>query len=277
MNKTYRKVAAVVLIIGLLLGGLGLLLKYGIFEGINAWKEERTNTQCRTEERVFDTANVLTEEEENGLRELIGEKEKLTGLDIVLLTIREPGTDDYYAIRDYAQSYYEEQGFGWDKPNGDGVIYVDNWATGYCWLCTTGRAAEKLGDSTVRYIIDRTNETVNEEPYGAYRTMINTTAAEMQNLNLFHFRVGNLWLVLIALAAAAIFAAVNYVGNRGQVTTSRSTYVPEGGVRTNQIADVYLRSHISRRKIETDHDTGGSDGGGSIGGSGGHGGGGGRH
>ena len=277
MNKTYRNIIVGVLVAGLILGGLGLFLKYGVFQGMMTSKQARTNTQCLTQERIFDEANVLTDAQEESLFELLSEKEQMTGMDIVLLTIREPDINDYYEIRDYAQSYYEENKFGWDQPNGDGVIYVDNWATGYCWLCTTGKASEKLDDGTIQFIINRTNETINEDPYGAYRTMIDTVSSEMQNLNLFHFRIGNFWLLLIALIVAAVFAACNLIGNKGKVTTSRSTYVPDGGVKINRHQDIFLRSHVTRTKIETDHDSGGNGGGGSIGGTGGPGGGGGRH
>ena len=69
---------------------------------------------------------MLADEEEEELSALIEEKEKMIGADIVLLTIREPEIDDYYTIRDYAQNWYETNQFGWDKPNGDGIIYVDN-------------------------------------------------------------------------------------------------------------------------------------------------------
>ncbi len=278
MNKTYRNVALGIFIAGLALGGLGLLLKYGVFQGMMASKEARTNTQCLTEERIFDEANVLTDVQEEYLFQLLSEKEEMIGADIVLLIIREPDIDDYYSIRDYAQSYYEENKFGWDQPNGDGMIYVDNWATGYCWLCTTGKVSEKLDDDTIQFIIKRVNETVNEDPYGAYETMIETASSEMQNFNLFHFRIGNIWLLLIALVVAGIFAACNLIGNKGKATTDRSTYVPEGGVKINQRQDIFLRSHVTRRKIETNHDSGRhGGGGGSIGGTGGHGGGGGRH
>lgn len=277
MNKTYRKVILGLFIAALVLGGLALFLRYAVFQGMMASKEPRSNTQCQTEERVFDEANVLADEEEEELSALIEEKEKMIGADIVLLTIREPEIDDYYTIRDYAQNWYETNQFGWDKPNGDGIIYVDNWANGYCWLCTTGRPTQKLDDNTIQFIIDRTNENVNEDPCAAYETMIKTTAEEMQNLNLFHFRIGNLWLLLIALAVAAIFAACNLIGNRGQVTTGKSTYVPEGGVKINRRQDIFLHSHVTRVKVESDHDSGGHGGGGDIGGTGGHGGGGGRH
>ena len=97
----------------------------------------------------------------------------------------------------------------------------------------------KLDDNTIQFIIDRTNENVNEDPCAAYETMIKTTAEEMQNLNLFHFRIGNLWLLLIALAVAAIFAACNLIGNRGQVTTGK-VHLCAGRRREDQPASGYF-------------------------------------
>lgn len=103
MNKTYKKIVLGVLLAGLVLGGLGLLLQYGVFQGVNASRTERTNTECLTDERVFDQADVLSGEEEEELRSLIADREQMTGLDIVLLTVREPELDDYYSIRDFAR------------------------------------------------------------------------------------------------------------------------------------------------------------------------------
>ena len=34
MNKTYRNIIVGVLVAGLILGGLGLFLKYGVFQGM---------------------------------------------------------------------------------------------------------------------------------------------------------------------------------------------------------------------------------------------------
>ncbi|MDO5147409.1 MAG: TPM domain-containing protein [Eubacteriales bacterium] len=275
MNRFYKTMSIFLLCAGLVLGGGGFLLKYAVFQGVMASGESRTNKECLTDERVFDKAGVLSDEEEMALRELIAKKESIIGADIVLLTIREPSIDDFYMIRDYAQAFYEENGFGWDKANGDGVIYVDNWATGYCWMCTTGEVKEVLDDSTAQYIVDRTNEKVNRNAAGAYRTMVQLIAEEMQNLHLFHFHVKSYWLALAALMFTAGFVIVNWVKNKGEVTTTKSTYVPEGGIVVHRRENIYLRSYVTRHKIEKNHSSGG--GGGSVGGSGGHGGAGGRH
>ena len=69
----------------------------------------------------------MTDKQKKDLEALIAEKEQLIGCDIVILTINEPGLDSYDEIRDYAQTYYEDNKFGWNKANGDGIIYVDDW------------------------------------------------------------------------------------------------------------------------------------------------------
>lgn len=278
MKNTYQKIIAGIFILGVILGAAALLFQFGIFQGVMASKTTRTNDQCATEERVFDEANKLTGEQEEKLRSLIAKKEEVIGADIILLTINEPDINDYYKMRDYAQNYYEENQFGWDKAGGNGIIYVDNWATGYCWLCTTGNAADKLDDDTISYIIDKTNKTVNQNPYKAYKTMIQTVTLEMKNFNLFQFEIPTLFLAFAALVVMVIVLVCNLMTNKGTVTTNSSTYVPDGGVKIIRKNDIFLHSHVSRRKIEkADINSGGGSGGGHIGGSGGHGGGGGRH
>ena len=59
----------------------------------------RQNTECTTDERVFDQADVLSDKEEEKLRKLIAKRERQTGCDIVLVTLNE-------SLREYA---YERQ------------------------------------------------------------------------------------------------------------------------------------------------------------------------
>lgn len=275
MNKRYCKYLLGIILAALFLGAITLLLQYGIFQGVMASKTERSNQQCQTEDRIFDEAKVLTSGEKEKLMKLITQKEKVIGADIVLVTIRDPDIDNYHKIRDYAQNFYEEKGFGWNKPNGDGILYVDNWATGYCWICTTGKATEKLDRNAINYIIKRTTERVNEETYQSYCTMVKTIVSEMQNLRIIRLHIRTVWLAVIAMIVTIIFIVYHLMRNGGNVTTNRSTYVPEGGININQKEDLFLHSHVTRRKIEKHIDSG--DSGSSIGGSEGHGGGGGRH
>ena len=63
--------AALALLVGLLSVGHAATAK--------AANYHRTNTECATTERVFDYGDVLTDKEEDKLRELIAKREKQTG------------------------------------------------------------------------------------------------------------------------------------------------------------------------------------------------------
>lgn len=88
---------------------------------------QRTNTECLTDERVFDGAGVLSDKEEEKLRRLIAKREKQTGCDIVLVTLNEslkeyaraiePGVISEEYVRVYAEQSWENMGFGYDSRN----------------------------------------------------------------------------------------------------------------------------------------------------------------
>lgn len=114
--------------------------------------EPRSNTECTLTQRVFDDADVLTDEEEAKLEKLIAEKEKLIGGDIVLMTTNDASLNTMEKLRDYAQNYYKENKIGWDKPIGSGAIYVDDWETKHTWLATRGTVKDKL-PKTIQIIL----------------------------------------------------------------------------------------------------------------------------
>ncbi|MBQ9122254.1 MAG: TPM domain-containing protein, partial [Lachnospiraceae bacterium] len=100
---------------------------------------ERGNTSAPTE-RVYDYADVLSDEEEETLRSYINAVESRIHHDVVLVTLNESVLDmygyentDYYwdkAITAYADDFYDYKYYGYDEAMGDGVILVDNWYEG---------------------------------------------------------------------------------------------------------------------------------------------------
>ena len=276
MKSVYRNMIIGLLVLGVIFGALTLGIRQ-----VRSKKDsvaERTNQDCLTKERVFDEADLLTDEEEEKLRVLIARKEKEVGADIVLVLLRDSSAAEDWQLRDYAQDFYGSHGFGWNQEKGDGILYADNWAkdsNGYrnCWLCTAGNAVERLDEAGIDRVINKTNKIVNDNPYKAYRIMVETAAQELKSSGHFSFHAGNEWLLMIASAAAVIFAVVQLTGNKGRNTTSKATYVHEDSVKMRREEDYFLHSHVTRRKIEEDHDSGG----GSIGGTDGYGGGGGHH
>lgn len=250
---------------------------------------QRTNTECVTKERVFDNADVLTDEEEEKLRSLIAKREKQTGCDIVLVTLDEPlreyvkslgeyaSSDEF--VRVYAEHRWEDDGFGYDKPNGDGVMLVDNWSREddgriHTWFCTTGRAREAYYVEDIDHLLDNVYRYVEKNPYRAYKTYVNDFYHDMMGRNLFHLNIPGYVPWVTGIIAAVIFCAVNWHSKEGKKTTTATTYVAGNAPVFRVSQDRFLRKTVTRRKIERSSGSGGGGGGSHGGGGGSHGGGG---
>lgn len=268
-KKGFVKFLIGLFVLGLIFGILGFTIS---FKRIN--RTRRSNQKAQTE-RVIDQAEVLDAREESMLEQDIKVYQQKTGLDIVIMTIRDDSLDDYESMRDFAQQTYLDGQYGWNKAGGDGVLYVDNWSTGLTWMCTRGKAKETIDDHTAKYIVNKINKRVNKDPYMAYKLGVRLIGQKGNGGNLFNFHVNPIWFLGIGLVIAILFMVRELRNNVGQDTTVQGTYVPDGGVNLLRKQDIYITSHITRTKIEHDHDN--DDFGSDMGGSGGFGGAGGSH
>lgn len=250
---------------------------------------DRTNTQCTTNQRVFDYADVLSDKEEQKLAALIDKREKQTSCDIVLVTLKqslkeyareiEPSVRYSEFVRVYAEKFYEDNNFGYNQPNGDGVILVDNWFREddgriYTWFCTTGKVKDKYSDADIDHILDRVYRDVETNPYKAYRTYVNDFYNDMMGSRIFHADVPGGFPIIAGVIAAAIFIAMNWKSKSGKKTTTAVTYVKGKNANFVNRQDIFIRKTLTQRRIQSSSSSGGGghSGGGHSGGS--HGGGG---
>lgn len=250
---------------------------------------QRTNTECRTDERVFDYGDVLTDREEDKLRSLIAKREKQTGCDIVLVTLQESLKDyaleiDPYAdyeefVKIYAEKFYEDNRFGFDMANGDGAVLVDNWHREedgriYTWFCTTGKVKNAYSDAAVNHILDNVYRYVEQDPYRAYKTYVNDFYHDMTGMRLFNYYIPGYVPWAAGIISAVIFILCNRKSKRGARTTTAVTYVEGMRPQFQVREDRFIRKSVVTRKIQS-NSTGARGGGHSSGGGGGsHGGGG---
>ena len=235
-------------------------------------KTVRGNSQDPTE-RVFDYADMLTDEEEQILREYIAECEEKIQADIVIVTISEsveydlqnPGlaeafhakevgsTDWSTAMRDLADNFYDYNNFGYDKVHGNGVLLLDNAYEGQkgSWLSTCGNVYDYI----------------DESPYKAYKNCISYVTRTMEESKESMPMTFSPW-ILTGLVVALIYAAVNLHQRKAKDTTTVNQYLDGKKPKINNTRDQYLRKNVVTRRIETSSSSSGH----SSGHSGGHGG-----
>lgn len=256
---------------------------------------ERQNMQAPAE-RVYDYADMLTDAEEDKLRELIAAKEAQIGCDLVLVTMRQPveGSDaqEQYNYRytdwdlnmqDLADDFYDNNLYGFDAPYGDGALILDNSYPGQggTHLSTSGKIFAKFGYYEIDQALDRVDKYISSDPYKAYSSCINYIADKMSGKNSEVGGIVRLLATIVPIIAAGVFVATHLRSKEGKNTTTVTTYVAGGKPVMNQQRDDFIRKHVSQRRIETSSSSSGSRSSGGHGGahrsSGGHSHGGGSH
>lgn len=245
----------------------------------------RTNTECATDERVFDYADVMSDEEEELLREQIEQAQALTQCDIVVVTLNESLVEYAARYEDsigavpisqcvmvYADNFYDENRFGYDAPYGDGVLFLDNWyreADGHVhsWMSTSGKAEDTYSSSMIERLLNDSLKCVEEDPYLAYSKMVERFANDMTGGSLtgddmIEEVIKPFYVFVIALIVSVIFLIVNWSSKKGECTTNDRTYVLPGSQRFRRREDRFLYKNVKKRKIESSSSSGGSGGGG---------------
>ena len=288
--RDYIKFFRIPFIIIGILAVITLVMVLANGESTEAVVMERANTECMTTERVFDYADVLTDSEEASLSERIALKEVETQSDIVIVTLNESLVEYAAQYEDkigsvpveqcvmvFADNFYEENRFGYDKPVGDGNLLLDNWyreSDGkiHSWMLTSGRAIEAFSESDIDYVLDYSLEVVEDSPYEAYCRYVDTYA-DYYNIYYGDLEIPFIFILGFALIVAGIFFLVNIFSKKGKSTVNDVTYVVGGRPTLRKKEDRFIRKSVSKVKINTDSGSGGggrhtSAGGSSFGGGG---------
>ena len=241
-------------------------------------KPVRGNGQEPTE-RVYDYADMLTEEEEQSLREYIAECEEKIQADIVIVTIsesveydlqdpdlpeafhaKEVGSTDWStAMRDLADNFYDYNNYGYNKVHGNGVLLLDNSYEGQkgSWLSTCGNVYDYFGDYEIDQALYAVDDYIDESPYRAYKNCISYVTRTMEESQESMPMTFAPW-ILVGLVVALIYAAVNLHQNKAKDTTATNQYVDGKKPKINDTRDQYLRKNVVTRRIETSSSSGGS-------------------
>ena len=241
-------------------------------------KTVRGNSQ-EPAERVYDYADMLTDEEEQSLREYIAECEEKIQADIVIVTIsesveydlqnpdfpeafhaKEVGSTDWStAMRDLADNFYDYNNYGYNKVHGNGALLLDNSYEGQkgSWLSTCGNVYDYFGDYEIDQALYAVDDYIDESPYKAYKNCISYVTRTMEESQEDMPMTFAPW-ILVGLVVALIYAAVNLHQNKAKDTTATNQYVDGKKPKINDTRDQYLRKNVVTRRIETSSSSGGS-------------------
>ena len=118
--------------------------------------------------QVLDRAGLFTGNEIAQMETIIGQIESKHQVDILVLTTKEVPTDhseEMWRVRDYADDFYDQGGYGMGKDNSGMLILLD-MNNRVIWLSTGGVMIDYINDSREEAIIDAAYDNLRRGNYG---------------------------------------------------------------------------------------------------------------
>ena len=273
MKKFKTTMVVVYSIIIILLVGILIFKPFEKAERVRS--DNRNNSGVIvTDERLFDNADILTDEQEKSLKEYMKKVAKEKKTDIIIVT-----TSDAEGMgpKEYADSFYDAHDFGYEDYMGTGLLYLidlDRSVTGSreIWISTTKDAMDYFNEKRINKSLDKiievlTKDESNLDYYGSCNEFIKSIEKYMNvpTFNLpWYFQIG------ISLVITIIIVSILIYNSKGKKTITTTTYLKRDSYSKNLVRDTFMYKNVTSRKIEKSS----SSGGGSSSSSGGHGGGG---
>lgn len=240
--------------------------------------------------QVIDKANLFSAADVNAMEAIIARIEEKHQVDMVVLTTLDT-PDDYsesmWRVRDYADDYYDNGGFGMGEDDSGMLILLD-MNNRVMWLSTGGVMMEYINDAREEDILDAASYYLSWNDYGdaiiAALDRVERLMEKGRAEGTFLYdevtgkRLGGIYNALtssemmVAAIAGAAIALVVYMSVGGSYSLKGSTYSYNRSANANvtfiRDDEVFVRQFSSR----TPRNTGshGTSGGGRSGGSGVH-------
>ena len=284
----------------LLLTLILLLFPFGVFASTNttprtsedlrvdSWvtvtNENRDNIlstpSVNAEEKIYDFANLYTDEEEkeiyNSILKFIDERK----LDLVVVTIDKNPKGSAMV---YADDFYDYNSFGLNETR-DGVLFLVDMDTRELWISGTGEGKNKYDDQKINMILDETFQDFSNKQYyngtlNVIKTMDSYYDLGYNNYEEYESKtyVDYLKEILIATGIVTIIVMIILVNKNKMVTvaTSSREYLDKDTKQVKLVKNQLIDRHVVKSEIvhydsNNHHSSGGgfSGGGGHISSSG---------
>lgn len=215
---------------------------------------------------VKDYLNFLDETEVEKIQGLIEQTVRNYNLDIVIVITNDTQGK---SSRDYADDYYDYNGFGVGSDHS-GLLMLVNMKDREVWVSTTGRAIDIFTDNRIsditavvaNFLRDKNyyracTEFINKVAYyatsgvpqGQHRVYTETSHSYQEKVLR---QMTSLPVYVIAFIISIIVTAVVSISSKGKMTVNNRTYEAKGSFALSKSVDDYVREVTTRTKIESE-------------------------
>lgn len=221
-----------------------------------------TNTLAKSNQKVYDFAKLLTEEEVLYLERMSDRFSQKRKVDIIVLTTSDTEGKD---VVQYMEDFYDKKALGYDKPHGNTAVLTLDMENKEVYIAGFYKGKEYLDDSRCELIRIKITPYLSKGDY--YKAIYNFIKLSYKYMGI---RPGvnvenilfKLWFkAVISIGIAAVSVLIMAYNSGGKVTTSAATYLDRNNSGIVNRRDTYLkRSVTKRRKPPNKNKTGGGIG-----------------
>ncbi len=216
---------------------------------------------------IYDDAHLLDQADSDELDAMAREYGAKHEIEIVILTTENPENQDVVKI---TEDFYDKEAPGYDKAHGNAVMLTMDMRNRDIYLAGFYKGEEYFDDERLDRIREKIAPLLSAGEYRqAFETFIKTVDRYMKykpgvNPDNILF---SLWFQLgAALAIGGIAVGMMVYRSGGRVTVNGGTYEDAGNSGVLQREDRYIRTTVTKRKIEKSSSSSGGGGGTTSGG-----------
>lgn len=216
----------------------------GIADDIKVNEENKQNILSTPKvdetEKVYDFADLFTDEEEKRLYDKIQDYIDKRDMDMAIVTIKE---NNKITPEVYADDFYDYNNFGTNNSH-DGVLLLIDMDNRHIHMSTAGSAINKYNDSRIDQILDSVYECMTSEDYfSAASTFIDEVSSS-------NIPWGLIFIIpiIVATISTVIFICKNKMVKKA---TEASRYMERNSLNITSAKDVFITTHTVRHKKES--------------------------
>ena len=223
--------------------------------------------------RMFDDAEVLTEDEDNELEDALEELSLRQSFDVTIATVESLESVGYDSMEAYAEDLYDYCQFGYG-PDMDGVLLLVSVGDRKWHISTCGYGITAFTDAGSQYLGEQMKPCMAEGDYAAaFRTFIQWTDAyvtaareghpyDVDNMPKEPFSIVYLGVALVIGLITALIVTGVMKSRLKRVAPQRDApdYVRQGSMKLPNQRDLYLYREIHRTARPKETDSGSSGG-----------------
>ena len=224
--------------------------------------------------RMFDDAEVLTEDEDNELEDALEELSLRQSFDVTIATIESLESVDYDSMEAYADDLYDFCQYGYG-PDMDGVLLLVSVGDRKWHISTCGYGITAFTDAGIQYLGEQMTPDMADGDYAAaFRTFIQWTDAyvtaareghpyDVDNMPKEPFSIVYLGVALVIGLVTALIVTGVMKSRLKSVAPQRDAadYVRQGSMKLTNQRDLFLYRDVHRTerpKASSSDDSGGS-------------------